>query len=148
MGCRQFRQKTVYKTALDVYEMGIIFHEDRRTRGKAITSPQGNKEMTFHINILLENVRFIVQKYSSSIATAIDISFSSSAGQFSLINELFFTLSLFLFLCTLQSGIDIPPDYLFFPKMHTRTFLLQPPHLLILSQEEIFPTRPRIVQRK
>ena len=33
---------------------------------------------------------------------------------------------------TLQSGIDVPPpDYLFFRKMHTRTFLLQPPPPLI-----------------
>ena len=31
----------------------------------------------------------------------------------------------------LQSGIDVPPDYLFFRKMHTRTFLLQPPPPLI-----------------
>ena len=28
---------------------------------------------------------------------------------------------------TLKSGIDVPPDYLFFAKMHTRSFLLQPP---------------------
>ena len=49
---------------------------------------------------------------------------------------------------TLQSGIDVPPDYLFFQKMHTRTFLVHPPRLLILSQEEIFSTRPRIVRRK
>ena len=35
-----------------------------------------------------------------------------------------------------------------FSKIHTRTFILQPPCLLFVSQEEIFPTRPRIVWRK
>ena len=62
MGCRQFRQKIIYKKTLDVYEIGTIFNEERR-RGKAVTSPQGNEEMTFHINILLESVCIVVQKY-------------------------------------------------------------------------------------
>ena len=41
---------------------------------------------------------------------------------------------------TLQSGIDVPPT-IFFSKMHTMTFLLQPPRLLSLSIDEI--VRPR-----
>ena len=63
MGCRQCRKKKIYKTALDVYEIDIIFNEERRRRGRAVTSPRSNEEMTFHVNILLENVCIVVQKY-------------------------------------------------------------------------------------
>ena len=42
---------------------------------------------------------------------------------------------------TLQSGIDVPPT-IFFQKMHTMTFLLQPPpRLLSLRIDEIVQPR-------
>ena len=63
MGCRQFRQKATHKAVLDAYEIGIIFNEERTRRGKIVTSPQGNEEMTFHINILLERVCIIAQEH-------------------------------------------------------------------------------------
>ena len=56
------------------------------------------------------------------------------------------SLGFTLMISTPLSGIDVPSDYLFFEKMHTMTLLLQPPppHLLILSPEDIFQPDPEL----